>query len=869
MAKSISSRTLVLAALATMPGLVHSTPAPVGQEAQKAQLDSIEQGLDDIEGQARRSIFSGGSKPVSFSGEALFRFIGTSYDTYPGWMEKDATETKNSIGSVRVGMVAAPHRNLRLWSKVAFNAALMGYNKPATGSLDDGEGWTSTPQAGYFDPHSNGVYEDMAAGLVAKTGPITTSTKIGGTLWQEASPLTTWKSQPRMFGWDYVPYELEQSNAQYWEYATLKGEKTGRAAWNKKPFQGLMLESVEMPANFHYSLVYGEYEGFQKWRENSINTNNTNGMMYLNNGVTFFTKGMGTGDAYHKALSFRLDKSELPGAVNLGFNYFGYHTDNDYAKQYLWATNNGGLTMNATGDDKPVKAWSRQIGVKNGLPDTLDQYTANYFLSHQVVSMDARRTLPGGLQFHFDIGVSQVDTSYFKVDPDGSRSNLKRYKSTLDTNAIVAADQFSVVGHRKSSWTPAVYGMLGYPLEIASKNIDFTLTSIYAPKDFYSGSSFITPVDAFMPYESNLLGAGKFMSQDGGSPYVANMTGANLMTKFPVPNGHARLSYGYHQQLEDGSDLIFMPWRLNGTSFKYSQNASTTQYDALGLVDDYLRGNSPDGSSAGNQLSGKFKQVHRFGQDFYTVKNADNTNRRNPYAPVPGLAGGIRTDFMATFEGFGAFKMSKDPAQRKLDSATISRMLLGNLMPQSTKHTQNLSIDAAYDVARLWNGKNSLFLGAYGALNSITSNGNPFPSMATDDETLLWGTLARFELVYQLTPKFYLIGMAGRETWNSDYGVAAIDSVTGLMVSGTSANGSGSEEAKLTNPRNWHSAPIKNLDWKLGVGFDWDMASRVGLHVRLERFAHLDRGIDDEVAAAKGKNDYRAWLLHAETKMWF
>jgi hypothetical protein len=862
MAKSISSRTAILAVLASIPGWAQSTPAPVGQEAQKAVLDSIDQSLDAVESQARRSIFSGGSKPVSFAGEALLRFIGTSYDKYPGWMEKDRTENKNSFASVRVGMVAAPHRTLRLWSKIAFNAAILGYSKPGPGSTA-GEGWQSTPQTGYFDPHSNILYEDMSAGLVAKTGPVTTSAKIGGTLWQEASPLTVWKGQPRMFGWDYVPYELEQSNAQYWEYATLKGEKTGRAAWNKKPFQGLMLESVEMPNNWAYSAVYGEYEGFQKWRENVPNPNNTNGLMYT--GVdqrTFFTKGLGTGDGYRKTTAVRVSKAELPGAITLGLNYVGLATDNDYAKQWLWAARNGGLSVGATGDNLPVLAWSRRItDFGGGVFDTLDQYRSNYFLSHQTVSFDARRNLPGGLQFHVDIGVSQVDTSYFKVDPDGSGSNLKRYRSGLDTNRIKNGLQYEVVGNQKSGWIPAAYATASYPVAIGSKNYEFQLSSIYAPKKFYSGTSFIIPADIFFPFEANLLGAGKFASSDGGSPYAANMTGANLVVKFPVPNGHARLTSGFHKQIENGSDLLFLPWRLNGTAFKYSQNASTTQYDGVGLVDDYLRGNAAySGAGSGPGTPNRLKQVHRFGDDFFTVNNPDGSSaRRNPYAPAPGLAGGVRSDFMATYEGYGAFQMRKDSATRRLDSNAIADMMVAGLMPQSTKNTQNLSIDVAYDIARLWGGKSSVFLGAYGSLNSITKNGSPIPSMATDDKTLLSGTMLRCEAVVQVTPKFYLIGVAGRETWSSEYGVAPIDSVLGTTVS----------DGKLKDAKNWRSAPIDYLDWKLGAGFDWDMASRVGLHVRLERFAHSDAGISEEVTAAKGKNDFKAWLLHAETKMWF
>jgi hypothetical protein len=321
------------------------------------------------------------------------------------------------------------------------------------------------------------------------------------------------------------------------------------------------------------------------------------------------------------------------------------------------------------------------------------------------------------------------------------------------------------------------------------------------------------------------------------------------------------LTSGFHKQIENGSDLLFLPWRLNGTAFKYSQNASTTQYDGVGLVDDYLRGNAAyTGGGSGPGTPNRLKQVRRFGDDFFTVSNPDGSSaRRNPYAPAPGLAGGVRSDFMATYEGYGAFQMRKDSATRRLDSSAITDMMVAGLMPQSTKNTQNLSIDVAYDIARLWGGKSSVFLGAYGSLNSITKNGSPIPSMATDDKTLLSGTMLRCEAVVQLTPKFYLIGVAGRETWNSEYGVAPIDSVTGTTVS----------DGKLKDAKNWRSAPIDYLDWKLGAGFDWDMASRVGLHVRLERFAHSDAGISKEVTAAKGKNDFKAWLLHAETKMWF
>ncbi|MEK7392108.1 MAG: hypothetical protein AAB214_06035, partial [Fibrobacterota bacterium] len=827
-----------------------------------------------------------GSKPVSFSGEALMRFIGTSYDEYPGWMSKDAVETKNSLASVRMAMVAAPQRNLRLWSKIAFNHTFMGNNSPMDATF--GGNYRQTPQTGYYDPHSNNLFEDMAAGLMAKTGDVTTHARIGGVLWTEASPLTLWKGQNRMFGWDYVPYELEQSSAQYWEYATIKGEKTGRAAWNKKPFQGINLESIEMPWNLYYTLTYGSFEGFQKFQPYYVNTSNTNGLQYTEalGKRVFATKGLGIGDGFRKATTFRVAKSELPGAITVGANFLNFKTDNDYAKQWVWGAHSGGLSgpdaygVQAVYRDIGTKILKSKAGVDSAtVPDTLLKYKSNFFISHTVGSMDARRTLPGGLQFHVDVALSQTDTSYFKPGGNANASNYKRYVSGFDSAAIASADSFTVVGHRTSAITPAVYGTVNYPTKYAQ----FDLSGIWAPKDFYSGTSFVMPLDAFFPFESNLLGAGKFAGTDGGTPYASNMTGANLVTKIPVSGGHLRISTGFHKQMDKGRDLIYIPWRLNGAAFKYSQNSSTTQYDGAGLEDAYMRGNPPfDGATSTPTLTaGQLRQVRRIGDDFYEFPNPDKAKweggspRRNGYGAAGGESGGIRGDFMATFENFGLYRMrrltlaeknSGDSAliksrlaEYKSDSMDIVNMGIYGKLPQSAKSTQNLSLDVSYDVARLWGGKKALFLGFYGSLNSVTKNGTPIPALGDDENTAVRGSLLRFEPVAQLAQGFYLIGLVGMETWKSPYGVALVDTVTGYQPM----------DAGFALPKNWVSAPIDYTDMMFGIGFDWDMASRVGLHMRLQRFSHEDKGISEFAPKAAGRNDYKAWLLHAETKMWF
>lgn len=883
MAKPISSRTAILAVLAAMPGLVHSTPAPVGQEAQTAALDSIEQNLDPVEAQARRSIFGGGSKPVSFSGEAIFRFIGSNYEKYPTWMTQDVTETKNSSASIRIAMVAAPHRNLRLWSKIGFNSALLGYNKPSIYAKDSV--WRNAEHIGTMDFRDIVNYEDMSAGLIAKTGPVTTQTKIGGVLWTEASPLTLWKGQNRVFGWDYVAYELEQSNGQYYEYATLKGEKTGRAAWNKKPFQGLSFESIEMPWNLYYSFTYGSFDEGQKYQPYMLNMNTGNGLMatneYPKDGSTpgprvYGDKGIGIGDTYRKTLLLRLAKAELPGAVTMGLNYTRHTTDDDYPRQFwnLWS---------GTGDAdyRPVAAWYLRDSL-----DSIGAFKSNYFINSQVVSADFRRNLPGGLQFHLDIGFSNSDTVFFKVrdsewvneDDVEGRLVWRRY-GLSDSATIVNAHYGKVLGKRATGWIPGIFGSVSYPFPIAGKNYDLQLQGVFAPKKFYSTGSFILPVDAFFPYESNLVGVGKFAGADNGTPYASNMTGANLTTKIPVANGHAKINFGYHSQLEKGSDLLFLPWRLNGTAFNYSLNASTSRYDGATLTDAYMLGTTPAINKVDAwKLPTRFRQVRRFGDEFYDGKNPGEQPasdafvralRRNPYAPQPGLAGGIRNDYMGTFEAFGAYQLRKDSLQRLNDLEQILTNRETGVMPQTKKSTQNLSIDLAKDIARYWNGKSSVFLAFYGAMNSVTKSGSPIPTASAGDDVLLSSYYLRFEPVVQITPKFYLIGLVGHERWKSDYGVASIDSATGLMPStGAKSNGPFINDL-IADPRNWHAAPIDYSDWSFGIGADIDLASRVGLHLRLQRFTHEDKGISKEVKAAAGKNDYQAWFLHAETKMWF
>lgn len=927
-------------------------PATIGETAVSEKIDSILQNTDKLDGMVRRSIVNGGSKPVSFAGEADAKFVASSHLVAPQWMLGDKTEFKNSNVTLRMAMVAKPHRNLTLWSKLAFNNALLGYPTAAKnasmGNMTDDDSGQAAYTVGNDVGDKRGaiLYEDMCVGMIMSAGPVSFNFKAGGVLWNEMSPLTVWKTQPRMFGWDYLPYELEQSTAMFYDYATVKGFKEGRAAWNKKPFQGLQLESIDLPWNLYLNTLYGFYEGYNKNNPWQIPIDKTNELQYTDSkatevpgtpwagGVprTSATKGFGISDNYRPVWFLRLAKGELPGGVTVGLNWFQYIMDKDYPKQ--WSNRNG---YSLTVDDAKV---IMTTALTDSKVDSGLRYINNYYIEPRVASMDFRRNIPGGLSFHIDVGASYVDTAWFKTGPaqngSSSTSRFKQYtRNELDTivvgtrktapnredtaifqremvkyrpefrEAAATANPWDEIGRTNSGWKPAVYASISYPFPW----FELEVRSMYADKEFHSGASTIGPINGIFPYESNLTGPGKFAGVDNGTSYSSNLTGSNLIVKIPVPRGHARVSLGLHSQIEKGDDIVYFPWRQNGASFNATMHSDYTRY-GLGLLDDYLR--------TGPSTVASSRMIRRLGDEMYF-----RPTMRNPYAPTPGYGGGMRADYMAVYEGYAAYKLTeswKHPyvtfagrdssmyvraigprptdaallpkwsadsisalAQFKSDSVNflvdstkwmaengeVYRQILANqdsgqFRAQHKKATQNFSVDLSYEISRLWEGKRSLFLAGYAAFNSVTNGpGSGIPAFKPGKDVLLVGRNLRFEPVFQLTPRFYIIGLVSQETWQSDYGVAMIDT-TGMAP--------GEDDDWLISEgglKNLRRAPIDYTDWIYGLGFDWDIAPRVSFHVRGQYFTHEDAGISVDLPSAAGRNDYRAWLGSTEMKMWF
>lgn len=955
-----------LALGATVPaGAV--APAAIGEEAVSQKLDSISQNGDKLDGMVRRAILNGGSKPVGFSGEAIGKFVGSSYLTAPRWMLADKTEFKNSSLTLRMAMVAKPHRNLTLWSKLAFNNALLGYTQQRKASTQydslaaNDSAWSVAPSTGDANDKRPAVlYEDMAVGAIMSFGPAVFNFKAGGVLWNEMSPLTVWKTQPRMFGWDYLPFELEQSTAMFYDYATVKGFKEGRAAWNKKPFQGLQLESVELPWNLYLNTLYGYYEGYNKNYPWLAPTDKLNELQYTGEegtstdalpSRTALSKGFGLSDNYRNVWLLRLAKAEIPGGITAGLNWFQYLVDEDYPlqwyKQYGYGLDGDDAKLNQIRASRAkAGGYVRQGGATVYDPDTVaisgplaqnltGAYINNYYIQPKVGSIDLKRALPGGIRFHVDVGASYVDTVWFKLsganparkyiaselqgrpfaDSLAYLNEWNRYDERYRT-AAMSALPYQEIGRSNSGWKPAFYGMVGSPVSMpwGEGDLDLELRTIYADPQFHSGASTVGPINGIFPYESNMTGPGKFGGVDNGTSYTSNLAGAELVVKYPIPRGHARMSLGFHQQIEEGADIVYLPWRQNGIAFNATLHSNFTRY-GQGLLDDYLRSKGHNGTDI---LSGD-RMIRRLGDESFV-----RPRNRNVYAPAVGFPGGERADYMSIYEGFAAYKLTHSwqgkgirPANRPTgrptgpdttawiadsvrwiadslrwgpdsvrwfaeNKATYDAIVASQdsfyFRLQSAKATQNLSFDLSYEISRLWEGKQSLFLAGYAAFNSVTRGaGTGIPAFTTGDDVLLMGRNLRFEPVFQVTPRFYVIGLVSQEVWKSDYGVAIIDSASGLApsletawnVSGRNDNGALNMTDEGRGVAYLKRAPIDYTDWMYGLGFDWDIAPRVGLHVRAQYFTHEDAGISVDVPTAKGRNDYQAWLGSTELKMWF
>jgi len=879
-------------ALAVAAAISVAMPSAAGAGSLSDRVDSLSNSLDDIESRVQSTLLSGGSNPVSFSGEARLKvqYHNLGFDA-PGYMQADRSYLQSgwegNENVYRLGMIVRPGRNTVLWSKIGFQHTLTGNYYHENWSTD------GLPYPYRHDKVRNSItiHEDMCAGIAVRTVPASFWVKLGNTMWTEASPLTVWKAQPRMFAWEYLPFEIEQPIARYYEYNIAKGEKSGRAAWNKRPFNGINIESINLPWDFYINAIYGTFERFDNFEREYVDFAGDLGYADGTDGYAEFPeKGRGVGDSYRHVIHGRLAKNKLFGDMTLGLNYVGidYKDDVLYANKEgsrngWWEPGYNGTTLDGTfyfirefrGDDS--------IFVKE--PKTL--------------SLDLRGPIGDKFTIHADIAVNRVDTTWY-VDTTVYRNPNTGVEYPNQYQYRTNPANYNVKSTSISDWVPAFYTKLGY-----TGALPIEADIAYIGKGFYSPFSFAAPIDAFYAFGANMLGAGKFVARGEGSPYVQNMAGANLTFAPKLPGyGHLRLKYGQHFNIEEGQDLLFFPYRLNGADMFSFFHSSFNRW-GNSLIDNSVK-------SGGKSYKG------RLGDESFVHWSSYNTNINRQQVAGPG-AGGLRSDYLAMYEGFvpyenalqayqnfrsriiptasnpGYYPTNNRPETNPNLSSITNRALYyyeavpnddggvdsikhsttSSWVPESKKYTFNLELDAAYDLGPLIGYKKDLFFGGYAGINGISSSIKPLALSDDAKDMLLWSFYLRLEPAIAVHKNFYLLGLFGFENWRSQKSWMIVSRDRDGNITGVKNPIGSSNAATEVFVNDFVPVPINNIDYAYGIGFDWDMLERVGLHGRVKWISHEDRGLNDkykewglEVTDAD-RNDWITPVISLEIKTWF
>jgi len=777
------------------------------------KVEGMERSVDALESKVLSTMMFGGSSPISFSGDARLRvqYHNLGFDA-PGYMEADKAYLQSGWEGgenlVRLGMVVRPGRNTVLWSKIGFHHTLVGNYR----SVYDADGYSIYPYRHDKARNNITISEDMSAGIAVRTTPASFWVRMGNTMWTEASPLTVWKAQPRNFAWEFLPFEIEQPIARYYEYNIAKGEKIGRAAWNKKPFNGLNVESINLPLDLYANFVYGTFERYDNFEREYVDFANDIG--YADGPAsTDDVKLHGIGDSYRHVIHGRLAKAKTIGDLTLGLNYVGIN----YKEDVLYASK---------GEGTGGFLFLTEFGGVDSV----------FYKEPKTFSVDVRGPIGEKFAIHADVALSVIDTTWL-IDPVGTNTNASRANMP---------GLYTERGNSSSDPVPAFFTKLNY-----NGFLPIEADIAYIGKGFYSPFSFAAPMDAFFAYGANMIGAGKFIARGEGSPYVQNMAGVNLTFAPKLPGyGHFRFKYGQHLNIEEGRDVLFFPYRLNGYDMYTFFHSSYNRW-----------GNSTVDNSLGSGRPYK----GRLGDESFNIMTSASTLGTTMVAGPS--AGGLRSDYLSMFEGFVPYK-SADEAYRNFNvkrwradyrdgqSSVRNQSFYnddghGNIdsthtswVPESKKYTFNLELDAAYDIGPYVGYRKDLFFGGYVGMNGVTSSFTPLEINEKGDNTMLWSFYLRLEPAIALTKDFYILGLFGYENWrakdtwmmadvNSEGGVTSLRHPTAAIPG-----------ASITS-RNFVPVPIDYVDMAYGIGFDWDMLERVGLHGRVKWMTHEDRGLNN------------------------
>ncbi len=866
--------------------------------------ESIKAALPFLEAKVASTIMDGASEPIAFEGQAQIR---TLYHHYYGLADSSylgLTRQGLRLGAedpfLKLGMVVTPGRNTVLWTAMGLMASFPGVNPKsflgkASGTYD--EGYTPAYQ-NHASNKSTGVIEDMSAGIAIRTKPASFMLKMGAMNWNESSPLSIWKAQPRMFAWEYLPYEMEEPISEYYGYNIAKGEKAGRAAWNKRAFQGVDFSITDMPGGLSGYVLYGSgmpYDGFDR----------TGMDMAVDLGYAADEGPVvetGIGDSYRKQLYYRIAKVISP-AVQVGFNNGYVYTSSDIiasgsANGYVFNNKFDIGLLNSEWDNNGTILKLKDKASYNEILKLADGTVAKtvgegFWIDPKVFSVDAKGNVGKRISYFADLGFSMVESTFVKIDNAAygtkslKRSGASAFSKLANSNGYV--EPGSIFSVRKSDMMDfsdiATYLQVKY-----SSKVDATVDFLYSGEKFYSPNSFVLPNDIFFARGSNLLGAGKFLGAEA-SPYSRNMIATGIEVKPNLPwYGHLKLKYGINAQVNIGRDVIMFPYRLNGNDIVNTFNSFYSKW-GVGKIDETYDFNNHQGEVDKKNSLAKHP-IARLGDESYGTYS----DEREVLSPT---SGGLRGDNASLTEGFVPYTkvedlifnhfskssvvdMNRDLAQIWDDEARKfedNRLLVNDIRIVDGNDTSFYTYDTTTgNLDQRASTDNSSSLLSSTAVSTTSASGFvPVTKKSSFDLSLDWALdiskyigydhdlfVTMYYEINGVTKGFKPLAVSDENEdvlLMSHYlrseptialtkkfyllglvGFERWSSNHGWVVDNETVSSGGKSTVVF---KGFKRSPISTNDLALGIGFDWDAMKRVSFHGRYKWFSHEDAMVPD------------------------
>ena len=738
------------------------------------QIDAINENLDTLSNNMESTLMGKDDLPMAVSGYMAFRLKNFQYSEPSPWVQNDMART--SIDAVlNMNIVAMPNSYMTLWSNMSFPFDLSGLFTNELGKNPTRVPNNHDEHVLYdhsTDYYSTTVNEEMNFGVDIRAGVFGAYVTAGGVIWANSSPLTMWEREtnPR-FAWQYELFEDEKTVSTYYKEKVFKPVKEGgRAFWTNRSFGGIFANFYQLPYNMKAQFLVSQPADADIGTRDGLR-------MY--GGLPGELEMSGTYDFRGSIYHGRIAKEKIADNLTLGVNYMGVIFDNDviYEDEFRlqW--------INYSDDGKPV------------------------VLNNHVASVDVKGNVTPKLYLMADVAVSVTD------------SNV--YYQTLDASNY---DENS----RGSGYIPDAYEskintpQVGVYIKAQSKYIEgwpLTAEAIYLPKDFYSPYSLSNPsrFNSWRKDEAYLNG--------GSLRYTPNMAGLNLKLEPTFNRGYFDLQYGLHRQVEEGKDIIYFNYRLNGRNMWESSN-SWTKHKPLFIAD------------SGNY--GGAAYVARTGAIY----------KNNSLNTTDGSGGGIKQNrqqgglYGGTWEMWESFAAYENAEQ-----------IQNGEIPTHAKWSSYLSFMGGYDIGGWFGTDRTIMMTGYASISGLSTTFAPIAYSESQKDMLLWSFYGQFEPAVAVTPSFHMVGILGLETFRAEN--AYTTNSVGVSIGKTSDL----FKSKAYNTLYYEKAPINYLETAIGLGFDWDFADRAGLHVRYKWMTHSDEAISE--------NDWHSHYISAEAKAWF